>query len=159
MKELKNISLAIAFAGLLVITAGTFNQTFAQNKSKKNQTIQKYEGSPVEDSVVFKKFIIENINKKVYLSLTFKDEDVYGYKSGNADPIFNVDNYSYWFKCGEEMTAMWTERCSNIKRSEDNNNIYGYFMVKEPQPKIMRTNRTFDLIPVAGTKPKKSSGK
>lgn len=130
---------------LIVLISST--ETFAQMR-KKSVAAPRFIGSPETQKAAFKSFIIKNTGKRVYLKLTF-DEIPVGYKSGVADPVFYVDNFSYWLYCNEEMNAEWTTRCRKLNFNAETKTLAGYFKIAEPNPKVMRTNRAFDLKPVS----------
>jgi len=135
---------------LLVALIAAFGLTgAAQKRITKAAVAPTYQGSPQTDKKAFKAFIIKNVGKRVYLKLTFAEEDVpYGYREENGDPVFSVDNYSYFPICDDkEANAEWTARCKKLNWNADSRTLTGYFKVTEPDPKVMRTNRTFHLTP------------
>lgn len=132
------LAMFVAFAGSTEVAAQT---------SRGKAAAPTFTGSIAAKGKEFKAFIIKNIGKRVSLKLTFGEDIPYGYKDQNADPFFSVDNFSYFFDCGEEMTAEWTTRCEKLNWNETAKSITGFFKVTEPKPKVMRTNRSFDLLP------------
>lgn len=133
---------------LIALLAAFGSHGFAQTKKAKVATVPAYSGSPQTDKTTFKSFIIKNIGRRVSLKLTFDDEDIpYGYKSNLADPFFGVDNFSYFFDCGEDMDADWTTRCKKINWNANDKTVVGFFKITEPAPRTMRTNRSFTLTP------------
>ena len=135
---------------LIAIIAALASLGLAQTKKSKTTAAPKFTGSVKTQGKAFKAFIIKNVGKRVSLKLTFDGEDIpYGYRSGFADPVFSVDNYSYFLICGDEENANveWTSRCEKINWNADKKTITGFFKIAEPSPKMMRTNRTFNLTP------------
>lgn len=129
---------------------------FAQTKKTKTATKQTtstaaFKGSINAQKAAFKAFIIKNVGKTVSLDLKFDgDIEPYGYRSEFADPIFEVDNYRYFLICndGEDANAAWTDRCKKLNWDNENKTLKGTFKITEPDPKNMRTNRTFEITPV-----------
>lgn len=120
---------------------------FAQTRKTRSAVVPEFVGSPETQKAAFKSFIIKNVGKRVSLKLKFGEDIPYGYKSDQADPVFSVDNFSYFLDCGEEMTGDWTNRCKKLNWDADSKTIIGLFKVTEPAPRVMRTNRTFHLTP------------
>ena len=122
----------------------------AQKKKAKTAAVPEFKGSIEKQKAGFKAFIIKNVGKRVSLDLTFgSDIEPYGYRSEFADPLFEVDNYRYFLICndGEDANAIWTERCKKLNWDNEKKTLKGFFKITEPDPKMMRTNRTFEIIP------------
>ena len=139
---------------LIALFAAFVSVNIAQTKKSKTKpkaaATAEFVGSPQTDKAAFKSFIIKNIGKKVSLKLTFDGEDIpYGYRSEFADPLFNVDNYTYFFACGDGDTTniIWEERCRKINWNAEDKTVIGFFRVTESNPRLMRTNRSFTLMP------------
>jgi hypothetical protein len=84
----------------LLLTFSSFN--FAQTKKTKipaeDAAAAEFKGSVQKQKAAFKSFIIKNVGKRVSLALKFDgDIEPYGYRSEFADPLFEVDNYRYFF--------------------------------------------------------------
>ncbi|HEX8709919.1 MAG TPA: hypothetical protein VF723_16890 [Pyrinomonadaceae bacterium] len=121
---------------------------FAQGKTKKTAVTPRFTGAPEKQKAAFKSFIIKNIGRRVYLKLTFSEEEPHAYRSQFADPVFSVDRFAYSFECGDrESETEWTARCKKLNWDASSRTISGYFKVSEPDPKVMRTNRSFYLTP------------
>ena len=126
---------------------------FAQKKKAKivsKTTITEFKGSVQAQKAAFKALIIKNVGKRVSLDLKFDgDIEPYGYRSEFADPIFEVDNYRYFLICKdpEDANKPWTQRCKAINWNDEKKTLNGIFKITEPDPKMMRTNRTFEIIP------------
>ena len=136
----------------LLLTFSTVN--FSQTKKAKVTTIQtavpEFKGAVQTQKAAFKAFIIKNVGKRVSLNLTFGDEiEPYGYRSEFADPLFEVDNYRYFLICNDGKTedVPWDQRCKKINWDNEKKTLNGIFKITEPDPKMMRTNRTFETIP------------
>lgn len=96
-----------------------------------------------------KSFIIKNIGKRVYLKLTFSGDEPHAFRSQFGDPVFSVDRFTYSFECGDnEPEVEWTTRCKGLNWDAASRTISGHFKITEPDPKVMRTNRSFYLTPV-----------
>lgn len=122
----------------------------AQTKKPKAAVAPEFKGSVQTQKAAFKAFIIKNVGKRVSLKLTFGDEiEPYGYRSELADPLFEVDNYRYFLVCkdAETTNVIWTERCKALNWDNEKKTLTGFFKIAEPDPKLMRTNRTFELTP------------
>ena len=120
----------------------------AQAKRTKTAVAPNFTGSPEKQKATFKSFIIRNIGKRVFLKLTFSEDEPHAYRSEFGDPVFSVDRFSYFFLCGEkEPNTEWTTRCKKLNWDAANRTITGYFKITEPDPKVMRTNRSFYLMP------------
>lgn len=134
---------------LLVALFLSFNSiSFAQAKKGKTVAAPKFTGSPEKQKAAFKSFIIKNIGKRVYLKLTFGEGEPHAYRSEFGDPVFSVDRFSYSFECGDNVAdTEWTARCKGLNWDAANRTVTGYFRVTEPDPKVMRTNRSFYLKP------------
>jgi hypothetical protein len=74
---------------------------FAQGKTKKTAVTPRFTGAPEKQKAAFKSFIIKNIGRRVYLKLTFSEEEPHAYRSQFADPVFSVDRFAYSFECGD----------------------------------------------------------
>lgn len=125
---------------------------FAQKKKAKTVSkpaVPEFKGSPNTQKAAFKSFIIKNVGKRVSLDLSFGDDPPYGYRSEFADPVFNVDNYIYFLICNdpEDANKPWTERCKALNWNDAKKTLNGIFKITEPNPRLMRTNRTFEIIP------------
>jgi hypothetical protein len=121
---------------------------FIQAKTTRTAIAPKFIGSPEKQKAAFKSFIIKNVGKRVYLKLTFSEDEPHAYRSEFGDPVFSVDRFTYSFECGEkEPNTEWTTRCKKLNWDAANRTITGYFKVTEPDPKVMRTNRSFYLTP------------
>ena len=121
---------------------------FAQAKRTKTAVAPKFIGSPEKQKAAFKSFIIRNIGKRVFLKLTFSEDEPHAYRSEFGEPVFSVDRFSYFFMCSEkEPNAEWTTRCKELNWDAASRTITGHFKITEPDPKVMRTNRTFYLTP------------
>lgn len=122
---------------------------FAQAKKNKAAVAPRFVGTPEKQKAAFKSFIIKNVGKRVYLKLTFSEEEPHAFRSQFGDPVFSVDRFTYSFVCGEnEPEAEWTTRCAGLNWDAADRIITGYFKVTEPDPKVMRTNRSFYLTPM-----------
>lgn len=134
---------------LLVALFLAFNSIgFAQAKKNKTAVAPKFIGSPEKQKASFKSFIIKNVGKRVYLKLTFSADEPHAYRSEFGDPVFGIDKFSYSFECGDkEPNTEWTTRCKELNWDAASRTITGYFKVTEPDPKVMRTNRSFYLTP------------
>jgi hypothetical protein len=120
-----------------------------QAKTTRPAVVPKFIGVPEKQKAAFKSFIIKNVGKRVYLKLTFSADEPHAYRSEFGDPVFSVDRFTYSFECGEkEPNTEWTTRCKGLNWDADKRTITGYFKVTEPDPKVMRTNRSFYLKPV-----------
>lgn len=121
---------------------------FAQGKKGKAVIAPKFIGAPEKQKAAFKAFIIRNVGKRVYLKLTFGEGEPHAYRSEFGDPVFSVDRFSYSFECGDNgPEAEWTTRCKGLNWDAASRTVTGYFRVTEPDPKVMRTNRSFYLKP------------
>jgi len=126
---------------------------FAQKKKSKTvskTTVAEFKGSVQSQKAAFKAFIIKNVGKRVSLDLKFDgDIEPYGYRSEFADPLFEVDNYRYFLICNdlEDANKPWTQRCKALNWNDRKKTLNGIFKITEPDPKMMRTNRTFEIIP------------
>jgi hypothetical protein len=132
---------------LIALIVAFSSPGLAQAKKTMTAKAPEFVGSPETRKAAFKSFIIKNVGKRVYLKLKFGEDIPYGYRSDMADPVFGVDNFSYFLNCGEEMNAEWTTRCRKLNWDANSKTITGYFKITEPDPKLMRTNRTFHLTP------------
>jgi hypothetical protein len=120
---------------------------FARVKTK-TAAAPRFSGSPEKQKAAFKSFIIKNVGKRVYLKLTFSEGEPHPYRSEFGDPVFSVDRFTYSFVCGEqEPNTEWTARCKTLSWDPASRTVTGYFRVTEPDPKLMRTNRSFYLTP------------
>jgi hypothetical protein len=147
MVEVKIMKLKIILLIALITAFGSIG--FAQTKKTKTIT-PKFSGSVQTRKKEFKAFIIKNVGRRISLNLTFDgDIEPYGYRSEFADPLFEVDNYRYFLICKDRQTlnVPWTDRCKKINWNAENKIISGFFKITEPDPKMMRTNRTFNLTP------------
>ncbi len=140
----------ILFVALLL----AFNSiNFAQTKNIRTRSkiaAPEFKGSIEKQKAAFKTFIIKNVGKRVSLNLTFDgDIEPYGYRSEFADPLFEVDNYRYFLICGDGKTTnvIWTDRCKALNFDNEKKTLNGVFKITEPDPKLMRTNRTFNITP------------
>jgi hypothetical protein len=130
----------------LLLALGSIN--FVQARKVKTAITPKFIGSPEKQKALFKSFIIKNVGKRVYLKLTFSADEPHAYRSEFGDPVFSVDRFTYSFVCGEkEPNTEWTERCKKLNWDAAGRTVTGYFKVAEPDPKVMRTNRSFYLTP------------
>lgn len=134
---------------LLVVLFLAFNSIgFAQAKRTGAGVVPKFTGAPEKQKAAFKAFIIRNVGKRVYLKLTFSEDEPHAFRSQFGDPVFSVDRFSYSFECGDnEPETEWTSRCKGLNWDSAGRTITGYFKVTEPDPKLMRTNRSFYLTP------------
>jgi hypothetical protein len=134
---------------LLVALLLAFNSIgFGQQKIVKPVVAPKFTGTPEKRKAAFKSFIIKNIGKRVFLKLTFSEDEPHAYRSEYGDPVFSVDRFTYSFVCGEkEPNTEWTTRCKGLNWDAANRTVTGYFKITEPDPKVMRTNRSFYLTP------------
>lgn len=134
---------------LLVALIVVFNSIGFVQAQKGTAVIgPKFTGSPEKQKAAFKSFIIKNVGKRVYLKLTFSEDEPHAFRSEFGDPVFSVDNFTYSFVCGEnEPNTEWTTRCKGLNWDAASRTITGYFKVTEPDPKLMRTNRSFYLTP------------
>ena len=137
MKQLFFIAIAFTFSYLQARAAPASGPA----------AVPSYVGKPVSDEANFQKFIISHINQRVYLKLDLENEQMYGYKSGDADPFLGL-KYSYFFDCLEQQQGVWTARCAALRYNQATNSLSGYFYITEPSPKRLRTNRMFDLKPM-----------
>ncbi len=132
------IALFVAFGSIGLVQA----------KKTRTAVAPKFIGSPETPKKAFKPFIIKNIGKRVYLKLTFSEGEPHAYRSEFGDPVFSVDRFTYSFECGEkEPNTEWTTRCKKLNWDAASRTITGYFKITEPDPKVMRTNRSFYLAP------------
>lgn len=146
----KTISIAVKTALVLALVAfvGFGGVALAQQKRGKTKAAPRFVGSLNMRDATFITFINKNVGKRVYLKITFEaDKEPYGYKDENADPFFSAGNYNYFLKCGEETNAPWTERCRALNYDRATKTFSGYFIVTEPKPESMKTNRMFELTP------------
>ena len=121
---------------------------FVQAQKSAAVDAPQFSGSPEKQKAAFKSFIITNVGKRVYLKMAFSAEEPHAFRSEVGDPVFAVDNFTYSFLCGEnEPTTEWTTRCKGLNWDAASRTISGYFKVTEPDPKVMRTNRSFYLTP------------
>jgi hypothetical protein len=135
---------------LLVLLTAIVGLTGASaQKAKQVAATPSFTGSLATKGKEFKAFVIKNIGKRVSLKLTFSEDNMpYGYRDGNADPVFSVDNYSYFPICGDKKAdTEWTNRCRKLNWNAASKTISGFFKITEPDPKMMRTNRMFNLTP------------
>ncbi len=134
---------------LLVVLFLAFTSTgFVQAKKTKTAATPKFIGAPEKQKAAFKSFIIKNVGKRVYLKLTFSSDEPRAFRSEYGDPVFSVDRFTYSFECGDnEPNTIWTARCQGLNWDAANRTITGHFKVTEPDPKVMRTNRSFYLAP------------
>ena len=135
---------------LLAFSAVNFAQTKKTKATIKQTAVPEFKGSVQTQRAAFKAFIIKNIGNRASLNLTFGDEiEPYGYRSEFADPLFEVDNYIYFLVCndGETTNVVWTDRCKALNWNNEKKTLKGVFKITEPDPKMMRTNRTFYLTP------------
>lgn len=122
---------------------------FAQARKNKTAVAPKFTGSPEKQKAAFKAFIIRNVGKRVYLKLSFSEGEPHPYRSQYGDPVFGVDRFTYSFECGDNLPdTEWTDRCKGLNWDAAGRTVTGYFKVTEPDPKLMRTNRSFYLKPV-----------
>lgn len=135
---------------LLVALLLAFNSIgFAQAKKGKTAVAPKFIGTPEKQKAAFKSFIIKNVGKRVYLKLTFSEGEPHAYRSEFGDPVFSVDRFTYSFECGDNQPDReWTTRCQGLNWDAASRTVSGFFKVTEPDPKVMRTNRSFYLAPV-----------
>lgn len=142
LKIILLIALLAAFS-----TNGLAQKTKPKTASK--TSVPEFKGSPNTQKAAFKSFIIKNVGKRVSLDLSFGDDPPYGYRSEYADPIFEVDNYRYFLICNDpdDANKPWTERCKALNWNDEKKTLRGIFKITEPNPKLMRTNRTFEIIP------------
>ena len=136
----------------LLSAFGSIN--FAQTKNAKTNSkiaaASEFKGSIEKQKAAFKAFIIKNVGKRVSLDVTFDgDIEPYGYRSELADPLFEVDNYRYFLICKDSKTTdvVWWDRCKALNWDNENKTLNGFFKITEPDPKTMRTNRTFEITP------------
>jgi hypothetical protein len=134
---------------LLVALFLALNLTgFVQATRTNPAAAPKFIGWPEKQKAAFKSFIIKNVGKRVYLKLTFSANEPHAFRSEFADPVFSVDRFTYSFECGgNEPETEWTTRCKGLNWDAASRTISGYFKVTEPDPKLMRTNRSFYLTP------------
>lgn len=134
---------------LLVALFFAFNSIgFVQAKTTKPAVAPKFTGTPEKQKAAFKSFIIKNVGKRVYLKLTFSEDEPHAFRSEFGDPVFGVDRFAYSFVCGEkEPNTEWTTRCKKLNWDAASRTVSGYFKITEPDPKVMRTNRSFYLTP------------
>jgi hypothetical protein len=138
----------IKFVLLITLILAFSSIGFVQAKTPKPAVAPKFTGAPEKRKAAFKSFIIKNVGKRVYLKLTFSEDEPHAYRSEFGDPVFSVDRFTYSFVCGEkEPNTEWTTRCKGLNWDAANRTITGYFRVTEPDPKVMRTNRSFYLTP------------
>ena len=134
---------------LLVVLFLAFGSTgTAQAKRNRTGVAPKFTGAPEKQKAAFKSFIIKNIGKRVFLKLTFSEEEPHAYRSEFGDPVFSVDRFTYSFECNDEANAEWTTRCKKLNWDAAGRTVTGYFKITEPDPKVMRTNRSFYLTPM-----------
>ena len=120
----------------------------AQAKKNKTPVTPRFIGAPEKQKAAFKSFIIKNVGKRVYLKLTFSEGEPHAYRSEFGDPVFSVDRFTYSFECGDTGSeAEWVTRCKGLNWDASSRTVTGYFKVTEPDPKLMRTNRSFYLAP------------
>jgi hypothetical protein len=125
-----------------------FNLAGLAQAKRKTAAAPRFSGSPEKQKAAFKSFIVKNVGKRVYLKLTFSDDEPHPYRSEFGDPVFSVDRFTYSFECGDnEPNTEWTARCKALNWDPARRTIAGYFKVTEPDPKLMRTNRSFYLTP------------
>lgn len=134
---------------LLVVLLLAFNSIgFAQSKKTRTAVAPKFTGAPERQKAAFKSFVIKNIGKRAFLKLTFSEGEPHAYRSQFGDPVFSVDRFTYSFECGDnEPDTEWTARCKGLNWDSASRTVSGYFKVTEPDPKLMRTNRSFYLAP------------
>jgi hypothetical protein len=134
---------------LLIALFLVLNSTgFVQAKTNRPAVTPKFTGAPEKQKAAFKSFIIKNIGKRVYLKLTFSEGEPHAYRSEYGDPVFSVDRFTYSFECGDNgPDAEWTTRCKGLNWDAASRTVTGYFKITEPDPKVMRTNRSFYLKP------------
>ncbi len=116
--------------------------------------VPRFTGSPELRQKEFNAFVVQNVNRRVYLNLGFASEESVpiGYKDGNADPFFEAGRYSYFLTCQEPMTAPWTTRCPGLGWNAQRRTLAGYFRITEPRAKPLRANRSFTLTPAAAAR-------
>jgi hypothetical protein len=120
----------------------------AQTKRSRQAGTPKFIGAPEKQKAAFKSFIIKNVGRRVYLKMTFSADEPHAFRSEYGDPVFSVDRFTYSFECRDnEANTAWTARCGGLNWSAAGRTISGYFNVTEPDPKQMRTNRSFYLTP------------
>lgn len=137
----------LLLAAIVAIVAASGSISFAQTKKTKTITPE-FKGSPQTQKKAFKAFIIKNVGKRVSLKLSFGEDIPYGYRSDLADPLFEVDNYRYFLICNDkEANVEWESRCKKLNWNTENKTMSGFFKITEPDPKMMRTNRTFHITP------------
>ena len=143
-RTIRNTVKLLMFAGLLLIfCAGDLTA------QKQQKTSAKFVGVISKTPTKFNNLMAKNVGKRVYLKISFDaDDEPIGYKDGQADPFFSVAEYSYFLECGEEMNAIWTERCKVLDYDQTKRTLTGYFKVGEPNPNTLKTNRMFTLTPV-----------
>jgi hypothetical protein len=133
---------------LITLILAFSSVSFVQATTSKTAIVPRFTGTPEKQKAAFKSFIIKNVGKRVYLKLTFSEEEPHAYRSEFGDPVFSVDRFTYSFVCGEkEPDTEWTTRCKGLNWDAANRTVTGYFRVTEPDPKVMRTNRSFYLTP------------
>lgn len=143
MNKIARLAAGTTLLAFLVLVFVTSNLS-AQTKQKGSA---RFVGLVSNTPTKFNNLMSKNIGKRVYLKVTF-DEEPFGYKDGSADPFFSVAEYSYFLECGEEMNAVWTERCKVLDYDQSTRTLTGYFNVTEPKPGSLKTNRMFTLTPV-----------
>lgn len=144
------LKIVLFVALLLAFSSANFAQTKKTKTNSKTAAVPEFKGSVQTQKAAFKAFIIKNIGKRVSLKLAFGDEiEPYGYRSELADPLFEVDNYRYFLICNDskDANALWTDRCKALNWDNEKKTLNGVFKITEPDPKLMRTNRTFEIIP------------
>lgn len=144
------LKIILFLALLLAFSSINFAQTKKPKIKSKVAAVPEFKGSIENRKAAFKAFIIKNVGRRVSLNLTFDgDIEPYGYRSEFADPLFEVDNYRYFLICndGETADAIWTDRCKALNWNNEKKTLSGIFKITEPDPKMMRTNRTFEIKP------------
>jgi hypothetical protein len=89
----KNLGRKMKTKFVLLITLFLLFSSIGSVQAKKSKTAvaPKFTGSPEKQKAAFKSFIIKNIGKRVYLKLTFSEEEPHAYRSEVGDPVFSVD--------------------------------------------------------------------
>lgn len=144
------LKVVLLVALFLAFSSVSFAQTKKTGTNSKTAVVPEFKGSVQTQKAAFKTFIIKNVGKRVSLKLTFGGEiEPYGYRSEFADPLFEVDNYMYFLICNDDKdtNAIWTDRCKALNWDNEKKTLNGVFKITEPNPKSMRTNRTFEIIP------------
>jgi hypothetical protein len=138
----------IKFVLLMTLILAFSSIGFVQAKTTRPAVAPKFTGTPEKQKAAFKAFIIKNVGKRVYLKLKFSEDEPHAYRSEFGDPVFSVDKFTYSFECGDNgPDAEWMTRCKGLNWDAANRTVTGYFKVTEPDPKVMRTNRSFYLTP------------